>query len=156
MPTLLLDVGGVLTPYGMTPPPDFSEREIGGFWVVWSDLHAPRLARLAERFELVWATTWERYANQALGPELGLSNLPVIRFTRGKTETRKLDTIKEWVQDRPTAWIDDDLYEDAFSWANERNAEIPTMLVKVTPSVGLTDEHVQELLAFAERCEQSN
>ena len=153
-PLLLLDVGGVLSPYGMTPPADFSEREIGGFWVVWTDRHTPRMARLSERFELVWATTWEQYANQALAPELGLGKLPVIRFTRGKTATRKLDTIREWVGDRPAAWIDDDLYEDAFSWAADRDREIPTLLVKATPSIGLTDEHVEELLTFADRCDQ--
>ncbi len=151
-PYLLLDVGGVLSPYGMTPPLDFSEREIGGFWVVWTDSHAPRIARLSGRFELVWATTWEAYANQALAPELGLEKLPFIRFTRGKTATRKLDTIKRWVGDRPTAWIDDDLHDDAFAWAAERNTHIPTLLVKATPSVGFTDAHVDQLLAFADRC----
>ena len=149
-PYLLLDVGGVLSPYGMSPPPDFEEREVGGFWVVWTDAHAPRLARLAEVFELVWATTWEQYANQALCPELGLDPLPVIKFVRGKTQTRKLDSVKAYVGDRPAAWIDDDLYEDAFSWAAKRDEEIPTLLVKATPFIGLTEDHVEQLLNFAE------
>ena len=149
-PFLLLDVGGVLSPYGLTPPPDFEEREIGGFWVVWTDAHAPRLQRLAAAFDIVWATTWEQYANQALCPALGLEPLPVIRFARGQTQTRKLDSIKAWVGDRPTAWIDDDLYEDAHSWASTRNETVPTLLVQATPSIGLTDAHVEELLAFAE------
>ena len=148
-PLLLLDVGGVLSPYGMTPPPDFEEREIGGFWVVWTDAHAPRLVRLASHFELVWATTWEQYANQALCPALGLDPLPVIRFVRGKTQTRKLDTITAYVGDRPAAWIDDDLYEDAYAWASTRNESIPTILVQTVPSIGFTDDHVEELITFA-------
>ncbi len=150
-PYLLLDVGGVLSPYGMPAPPDFSEREIGGFWVVWTDAHAPRLSRLAERFDLVWATTWEQYANQALCPALGLDPLPVITFVRGQTETRKLDTIKTWVGDRPTAWIDDDLHADAYNWAKIRNETIPTLLVQTTPSIGFTEDHVDELIEFADR-----
>ena len=133
----------------MTPPPDFEEREIGGFWVVWTDAHAPRLARLADHFDLVWATTWEHYANQALCPALGLDPLPVIRFQRGKTQTRKLDTIMSYVGDRPAAWIDDDLYEDAHSWARARDESIPTLLLQTIPSVGFTNEHVEELIAFA-------
>ncbi len=149
LPYLLLDVGGVLSPYGMTPPADYEEREIGGFWVVWTDAHVPRLQRLAEAFEIVWATTWEQYANDALCPALGLEPLPVIRFARGQTQTRKLDSIKEWIGNRPTAWIDDDLYEDAHSWASTRNETVPTLLVQATPSIGLTNAHVDELLAFA-------
>lgn len=148
-PLLLLDVGGVLSPYGMTPPPDFEEREIGGFWVVWTDAHASRLARLAEAFDLVWATTWEDYANRALCPALGIDPLPVIRFVRGQSRTRKLDSIKNYVGNRPTAWIDDDLYDDAHSWAQTRNELIPTLLVQTVPSIGFTNDHVDELIAFA-------
>ena len=151
-PYLLLDVGGVLSPYGMTPPADFSEREIGGFWVVWTDRHAERVSRLAERFELIWATTWEEYANQALCPALGIDPLPVITFVRGETQTRKLHSVKEFVGNRPAAWIDDDLYEDAHLWATRRDQNVPTLLVQTTPSVGFTDEHVTELLDFAARC----
>ncbi len=154
-PYLLLDVGGVLSPYGLTPPSDFSEREIGGIWVVWTDSHAGRIERLAESFELVWATTWEHYANQALCPALGINPLPYIRFVRGQTETRKLDSVREFVGDRPAAWIDDDLYDDAHSWARLRNETTPTLLVQTTPSIGFTDEHVDELLAFASSCECS-
>ena len=148
-PYLLLDVGGVLSPYGMTPPADFEERELGGFWVVWTDAHAPRLQRLAEAFDLVWATTWEHYANQALCPALGLDPLPVISFVRGQTQTRKLDSVKHWVGARPAAWIDDDLYDDAYSWASKRNETITTTLVQTTPSIGFTNSHVEELLTFA-------
>lgn len=152
-PYLLLDVGGVLSPYGLTPPSDFSEREIGGFWVVWTDRHVNRIERLTKQFELIWATTWEQYANQALCPALQIDPLPFIKFVRGQTQTRKLDSVKEFVGDRPAAWIDDDLYDDARSWAAERNRNVPTLLVQTTPSIGFTDEHVDELLDFARRCE---
>ncbi len=148
-PLLLLDVGGVLSPYGNPPPPDFEEREIGGFWVVWTDAHAPRVQRLAQSFDLVWATTWEQHANQALCPALGLDPLPVISFVRGKTATRKLESVRRYVGDRQTAWIDDDLYDDAHSWAQERNERVPTLLVQTLPNIGLTDTHVETLLSFA-------
>ncbi len=150
-PLLLVDVGGVLSPYGATPPADFEEREIGGFWVVWTDEHRHRFAQLTPFFQLVWATTWEHYANQALAPELGIEPLPVISFVRGETQTRKLTSVCDFVADRPAAWIDDDLYEDAFDWATTRNERTPTLLVQTTPSIGFTNEHVAELIEFAQR-----
>jgi len=149
-PYLLLDVGGVLTPYGAGLPAGYSERQIGGFWVVWSDAHAQRLARLTGSFELVWATTWEQHANTALAPALNLAPLPVITFTRGSTATRKLQSVTEFVGRRAAAWIDDDLYEDAYEWAAMRNETVPTLLVQTTPSIGFTDAHVDTLLDFAD------
>ena len=150
-PLLLLDVGGVLSPYGLTPPPDFSEREIGGFWVVWTDAHPKRISRLAKHFDLVWATTWEQYANAALAPALGIGPLPYITFVRGETQTRKLQSVAEYVADRSAAWIDDDLYDDAREWATQRNDTIATLLVQTTPSIGLTDDHVDELIEWSRK-----
>lgn len=149
-PLLLLDIGGVLTPYGAKPPPEYAERQIGGFWIVWSDAHIGRISKLRPAFELVWATTWEHHANQALAPTLGTGPLPYITFVRGKSKTRKLQSVSEFVGRRAAAWIDDDLYDDAHSWAAERNESIPTLLIQTTPSVGFTDDHVDELLSFAE------
>ena len=63
--------------------------------------------------------------------------------------TYKLPVVKRFVRDRPAAWVDDELGEDVIAWADQR--EQPTMLVHCDPRVGLTDEHVDDLLAFAAR-----
>ena len=115
---------------------------------------AERLARLGERFELVWATGWEERANEHLPFILMLPfrDLPFLTFDGRAvfgSAHWKVDAIDEYAADRPAAWVDDNLNEACHSWARGRSA--PTLLVETSPSVGLTDEHVSELLNWAER-----
>ena len=111
-----------------------------------------RLVTLAERFELVWATGWEERANEHLPflLKLPFRDLPSLRF-RGRavfgSAHWKVDAIDRYAADRPAAWIDDNLNEECFAWAKRRIA--PTMLVETSSSVGMTDEHVSELLEWA-------
>jgi hypothetical protein len=147
-PYLLLDIDGVLSPFGAGPPPGFTRQTFGEYEVVWSVQHREWLSQLASFFELVWATTWEHSANEAMSPVLGLPALPVIEFERGTGDTWKLPSVRQFVAGRPTAWIDDDLYLDAFTWARDR-AE-PTLLVRTSSSVGMVQHQFEELLAFAD------
>jgi hypothetical protein len=61
----------------------------------------------------------------------------------------KVDAINEYAGDRPAAWIDDNMNEECHAWAKLRSA--PTLLVETDPSEGLTDVHVERLLAWAAR-----
>ena len=126
--------------------PWFRPRDIGNYEVVWSANHREWLGELTEFYELVWATTWEHSANESMAPILGLPELPVIEFERGSGDTWKLESVRSFVTDRPFAWIDDDLFLDAFSWA--RNRDAPTLLLRTSSSVGMTLEHHEALLAF--------
>jgi hypothetical protein len=144
-PLLLLDVDGVLLVVrpDMDDLADAPEAEPGippeaREW----------LADLADEFELCWATTWEEMANAVLAPRLGLPSLPAIRFDLdNRARTVKLHSVIEYVGDRPVAWIDDDLHEDAFTWAAGRRA--PTLLVPCDTTEGMARRHVDRLLAFA-------
>lgn len=137
-----------------------------------------RLATLGERFEIVWCTMWEERAHPAFVGKIGgigtvcdcapfeppidcecgatgIRPWPVISFRRAVWDGRstwKLPAVKEYIGDRPFAWIDDDLFADAFEWAHDRATRlgIPTQLVRTNPAVGLADEHVAELLRWAD------
>ena len=50
---------------------------------------------------------------------------------------------------RPAAWIDDSLNEECFAWAE--GASEPTLLVHTDPAVGITPEHVDLLVDWAQR-----
>ena len=60
----------------------------------------------------------------------------------------KLDAIDDYAGGRPAAWIDDNLDETCRLWAVHREA--PTLLVETRSPTGMTQEHVDELLAWAD------
>jgi Swiss Army Knife RNA repair-like protein len=155
-PILFVDVDGVISLFGF---PMDQDRLPGAFHWIDGIAHCippdagPRLGRLAERFELVWATGWEEKANEYLPLILHLEQraLPWLGF-EGRavfgTAHWKLEAISEYARDRPAAWIDDSLDETCRAWARARPA--PTLLVETESAVGMTDEHVEELLRWAD------
>lgn len=154
-PLLLLDVDGVLNPFAAGPvvPPGFTEHTLQGYRVLLTRRHGQWLDPLADRFEFVWATTWEEDANALIAPLVGLpTDLPVVSFADADVErpgTWKLPAVAAFVGDRPAAWIDDDLGRDADEWAAARS--VPTLLLRADPSVGLVRRHIDSLDRFARR-----
>jgi len=153
-PILLVDIDGVISIFGW----DQTARPPGVFATVDGIIHylaegaADRLARLAARFELVWCSGWEERANEHLPHLLGLPGpLPYLCFDERPRDGGahwKLGTIAEHAGERrAVAWIDDNFDEGCHEWARRRSG--PTLLVRTEPAVGLTDAHVDELLAWA-------
>jgi hypothetical protein len=154
-PILFVDVDGVISLFGFAPdaahlPGPF--HWIDGIAHCIPEAVGARLTRLEERFELVWATGWEEKANEYLPFILGLrSEFPVLLF-EGRavfgSAHWKLEAIDGYAGDRPAAWIDDNIDDACRLWALHRDA--PTLLVQTEPPIGMTDEHVDELLAWAD------
>ncbi len=155
-PILFVDVDGVISLFGFSP----SARGAPGplHWIDGVAHCIPaeageRLIRLSERFELVWATGWEHRANEHLPLVLRLPfrSLPCLTFDGRAvfgSSYWKLDAITDYAGERPAAWIDDNLGDACQLWATDRSA--PTLLVPTRATVGMTDEHVEELLAWAD------
>jgi len=151
-PLLLLDVDGVLCPIGEGPGEPMRTLLLEDYPFIFSEELPARLSSLGERFTLVWATSWEHAANRLLAPVLGLPELPFISFAslaarRGRTW--KLSAVKRFIRDRPMAWVDDELGNDAHRWAEKRTQ--PTLLLDINPSWGLAEAHVIMLDDFADR-----
>jgi hypothetical protein len=108
-----------------------------------------RVRRLAESYELVWATGWEERANDRLPEILGLpEHLPFLTFANASFGTAhwKIDPIDRYAGERPLAWVDDSIDPACEDWAEMREA--PTLLVHTDPAVGLTEAHVEALLSW--------
>ncbi len=154
-PVLLIDVDGVISLFGFQPSgtPPGSFHSIDGIIHCIGASAAARLSRLAQRYELVWATGWEEKANEYLVHILGMpEELPVLTFDGRAvfgSSHWKLDAIDQYARERPAAWLDDNLDERAEAWARKRRA--PTLLVPTESALGLTEEHVHRLLAWADR-----
>jgi hypothetical protein len=151
-PVLAVDVDGVISLFGFEPlteaPGEF--HLIDGIPHCISREAGERLLRLADHYELVWATGWEERANDYLPTLLGLpEGLPYLTFggdARFGTAHWKVDAIDAYAERRPLAWVDDCIDDNCRIWAQRREA--PTMLVQVDPRRGLEEAHVDALLTW--------
>jgi hypothetical protein len=163
-PLLFVDVDGVISlfgfregyglaagdaPFAQCPPGAL--HSINGVMHYISSECGPRLARLAERYELVWATGWEEAANDYLPHLLGLpEKLPFLTFdgrVAAGSAHWKVDAIAEYAGPRALAWIDDNVDHTCRAWAERRQA--PTLIIETLRHVGMGQEHVKLLLEWA-------
>ncbi|MGI8461815.1 MAG: HAD domain-containing protein [Solirubrobacterales bacterium] len=150
-PILAVAFDGVISLFGFAEGLDQAPGEmklIDGMVHCISLAAGERLRRLAESYELVWATGWEERANDHLPSMLGLAErIPVLTFDgRASFGTAhwKVDAIDEYAGERPLAWIDDNLDDTCTAWAESRAA--PTLLVPTESDRGLEEGHVAALL----------
>jgi hypothetical protein len=157
-PILAVDVDGVISLFGFDEPPP---REEARFELVDGMVHCislptgRRLARLAERFELIWASGWEDKANFYLPMILGLPELPHLTFdgaARFGSAHWKLGPLEEHCRGRALAWIDDSLDDSCYEWASRRPE--PTLLIPTEPALGLREAETEALLAWAASLER--
>lgn len=157
-PVLAVDVDGVISLFGFDEPP---AKEQARFQLVDGIMHCislaagPRLQRLADHYELVWATGWEDRANDHLPQMLGLAQLPYLSFdgtARFGSAHWKLGPLDEYCRGRAMAWIDDNLDESCYEWARDRPE--PTLLVPTEPDRGLEEAQTEALIAWARGLER--
>lgn len=173
-PILYLDVDGPLNPFAAKPhrrPEGYeTHRLLPPSWVarcremypgrrvkelrVWlNPAHGPQLLALADRFELVWATTWEHDANEWIAPRIGLPELPVVEWATSKRfgpdgTFFKTAELVQHAGGRPFAWVDDDLNTRDRRYV-EREHLGAALLHWVDPAKGLLDTDFAALEAWA-------
>jgi hypothetical protein len=152
-PLLAVDIDGVISLFG------FEERPLDGscrFQLVDGVPHylslaaGERLLRLAEHYDLVWASGWEDKANFYLPDVLGVPELPHVSFDNRPSAGEahwKLAALEAYARERAIAWIDDNFDDSCYEWADRRPA--PTLLVPTEPHLGLEEGHVAALESWA-------
>lgn len=157
-PILAVDVDGVISLFGFDEPPERAEARfelIDGMVHCISLAAGERLRRLAEYYELVWATGWEDRANDYLPNLLGLPELPHLTFdgaARFGSAHWKLGPLDEYGKGRAMAWVDDNFDESCYEWARGRPE--PTLLVPTEAHLGLEEAQTEALAAWARGLER--
>ncbi len=150
-PLLLLDVDGVLNPFGAaTCPRDFTEHHLfpDEEPVRVNPAHGSWITELAASSDIAWATGWNHDANQLLAPLLKIPALPMLTMPSAPFHpSAKVPLIDAYAEQRPLAWIDDAHTTEARSWADQRTA--PTLLITADPAVGLNRQSIDQLVAWA-------
>jgi hypothetical protein len=151
-PLLAVDIDGVISLFGFEErPPQTHFQLVDGVPHCISLPAGDRLLRLAEHFELVWASGWEDKANFYLPELLGLPELPHVSFDvapRSGGAHWKLGAMEAFAGERAIAWIDDNFDASCYEWAERR--PVPTLLVPTEPALGLEEGHVAALEAWAD------
>lgn len=172
-PLLYLDVDGPLNPYAAKPehrPEGYTTHRMKpAGWVaqhpgvpaervrplrVWLNPgHGPALLGLADRYELVWATTWRQEANTYIGPVLGLPALPVVDWPtpvgNGPDGTFwKTHHLVAHADGRPFVWLDDELDDRDREFVAARH-DGPALLHRVDPRLGLRAPDFEAVAEFA-------
>lgn len=165
-PLLLLDVDGVLSPYGSHPRT----------WEDWAQpadvrMQLPLSCRMGDALwqtgcRIEWLTTWGEDANKVIAPHLGWPSLPVWRRLDVPGGVKLSDDGPlgwwkwRWAElrardSRPLVWADDELdkrrEEDPRldDWLG--SLVQPVLLVCCDPHTGLTPDQVSEIGEFAIR-----
>jgi hypothetical protein len=128
-PFLLVDIDGVLSVYDVQACPEgYEELQLFADDPEPSLLcraHAQWLAELARAFDLVWASAWGFQANERLCPVLGLDPLPFVPMPPIPLIRRRRSRLsRHTVGDRPAAWLDDLIGDEARQWAEQRHEEL--------------------------------
>ncbi|MBK5220852.1 MAG: hypothetical protein JJE35_13900 [Thermoleophilia bacterium] len=157
-PILAVDVDGVISLFGFDETPEESRIEmVDGMMHCISLATGRRLLRLAEHFDLVWASGWEDKANFYLPRLLGVPELPHLTFdgaARFGSAHWKLGPLDEYGRGRALAWIDDNFDESCYRWAQERPE--PTLLVATEPALGLGEVETEALAGWARSLERES
>ncbi|MEV4708549.1 hypothetical protein [Actinoplanes sp. NPDC049316] len=150
-PVMLLDVDGVLNPFGASTCPDgYLEHEFypGEGPERYCPGHGAWIAELTAAGDVHWASAWGEDANTLLIPLLGIDPLPVVPFPPLPFKPEdKVPAIAAAAGDRPAAWIDDNHTDAGRRWAAGRAA--PTLLVSIDSAIGWTRDDVDRVLAWA-------
>lgn len=145
-------------------PSHLKAARAAGYDLLLNPEHPEWFAKLEPLFDTVHATMWQEHVYEftaVAGYGHDWSYIPFDDYhvpdaTRSRigngVTAYKWPGLLDVIGDDPVAYVDDDLTPAQHQWARQRDAAgFPTLFIQPDPATGLTWEHVNELMAFADR-----
>jgi hypothetical protein len=151
-PLILLDIDGVLNISQPVPGDGCSALLLladgrGAQVNVRDDLRA-LLDRLSLAGDLVWASGWNDGAPALFSVLVPwVKSIPHLSFETTGNMVEKLPVVREYVGCRSVVWIDDRIPDEAWPWAEQRDA--PTLLVSIDPEIGFGPDDLEHVETWA-------
>jgi hypothetical protein len=143
-------------------PAHLREARSGGYSLLLHPDHPDMIAEIEGAFETVWATMWQSSAHlfgtiAGFGVDWGYIDFDSFhegtefgRMTGGGVGSYKDKGIKAILGSQPGVWVDDDMTPAQHAWAQRRTEDgIPTLFIQPDPEFGMTREHFERIMAFA-------
>jgi len=149
---ILLDLDGTIVPEGRMDEDDYQVFRSNGFehWRIRNEV-VDFLRDYGDdsRVELIWATTWEEYAN-TIFDELGLEDREFLRFDstyNAPQQWFKEDRIVEFLEEvgDPVVIVDDELSDRILAIDNPR-----LLAIRTDSLFGLTEDNIAQIESFLE------
>jgi hypothetical protein len=164
-PIMLLDVDGPLNPYAAKAtkrPEGYTVHRMTPMgWEdnplhVWLD-HSMGAKLKSLGYQIIWATTWAKEANEWISPHVGLpTDLECVEWGPHGVEfdtpgIRKLywktPQIAVWMQehypDRPYIWVDDEAFKRDEKYL-ESKSDQKLKVFTIDPSKGITEDDLKD------------
>jgi hypothetical protein len=154
MTIIIIDIDGVVNPINAryTNLPGFFEHEDERFRAFLNpEVHGSWITELSKDACFIWGSAWEEHSNailRMLKIDQEWDWIPMDYEDVG-LGTWKIKAIRRWVEqnapDEKIVWIDDELEQDAFKWAEERGN-----MLAIAPNshTGLTAEELEQVVSF--------
>jgi hypothetical protein len=150
-PVMALDIDGVLQllvnntrdlqpGYIMQPKPQH--------WLAYNPEHGKWLNQVLEQADIFYISDWQAKSHGQIGKVLGLPEFDWINSYRFddcvRHESRAL-AITALFENRPLAWLDDEINDYDLAWAERRSLQTPTLMIKPNRRIGLTSSDMAKV-----------
>jgi len=153
-PMLILDLDGVISPFGDEPKDGMAVARVGGYLLLYRpDVIAALNALNREgHVQLRWLTSWGSDVRTHVAPAFGLDDFPMLAEVENDATDRmwsKLRTVPQHLRGGTRfAWIDDDLKPTRRARVRWAYGTGPCLLLRPGARLGLTAAELDQARTF--------
>lgn len=156
-PMLILDLDGVISPYGREAKDGMAVARVGGYLLLYRPNVIAGLNALNKEgdVELRWLTSWGSDVRTHVAPALGLDDFPMLAEVENNATDRTWWKLRTVLLHQPRgtrfAWVDDDLKPTRRALVRRACGGGSCLLLRPDSRLGLTAAGLDQVRTFLAR-----